>query len=254
MRACGSRSLQARRSQKGWVRSPPALAPCLAPLLRGSQREVSMVLSLFLQWLAAPRAVVSHSGRVWPGPLEGPAAFWGRKPGPFPVPCRDTGLWLHSSPPAQPVPPMGRTLVEEPTAPVCFVHDLVLFLLPRASEEVWITGTSFLRWPQAAGKPLPRARGDSCTPAEAWGQLCQLPHPCLGAEGALAPLLCLGPGIFSRRASWAPLGRHNGLEYSETLLRSQYGHQLIHVSQADGFARCRGSWVGGPEPLAALTC
>lgn len=33
MRACGSRSLQARRSQKGWVRSPPALAPCLAALL-----------------------------------------------------------------------------------------------------------------------------------------------------------------------------------------------------------------------------
>lgn len=82
--------------------SPPTLAPCLAPLLRGSQREVSTVLSLLLQWLAAPRAVVSHSDRVWPGPLEGPAAFWGRKPGPFPVPCRDTGLWLHSSPPAQP--------------------------------------------------------------------------------------------------------------------------------------------------------
>lgn len=57
--------------------SPPALAPCLAPLLRGSQREVSAVLSLLLQWLSVQRAVVTHSDRVWPGPLEGPAASWG---------------------------------------------------------------------------------------------------------------------------------------------------------------------------------
>lgn len=86
--------------------------------------------------------------------------------------------------------------MEEPTAPVCFVHDLVLFLLPRASEEVWITGTSFLHWPQAAGKPLPQARGDSCTPAEAWGQLTSS----VSRPRYLQPKNFLGP---SRQAQWS---------------------------------------------------
>lgn len=185
--------------------SPPALAPCLAPLLRGSQREVSAVLSLLLQWLSVQRAGVARA-------TGGPAASWGPETRALPHALSGHRAVAPLSPPAQPVPPMGRTLVEEPATPVCFVHDLVLFLLPRASEEVWTTGTSFLRWPQAAGKPLPRARGDSCTPAEAWGQLCQLPLPALEQR---EPQVRLGPGIFSRRTSWAPLGRHNGLEYSE---------------------------------------
>lgn len=50
--------------------SPPALAPRLAPLLRGSQREVSAVLSLLLQWLSVQRAGVAQA-------TGGPAASWG---------------------------------------------------------------------------------------------------------------------------------------------------------------------------------
>lgn len=74
--------------------SPPALAPRLAPLLRGSQREVSAVLSLLLQWLSVQRAGVARA-------TGGPCCFLGagnQGPSPCPVGTQGCGSTRHPQP------------------------------------------------------------------------------------------------------------------------------------------------------------